>query len=81
MTHAEVLSAVTTVAQDIFQEDDLVLSDQTTAKDVEAWDSLAHIQFILAVERKFGVRFDAGEVTGIQNVGALVALVLKKLQR
>lgn len=67
---------------DIFREtldkDDLVLTETTTAKDVEGWDSITHVLIVVAVEKKFRVKFTAGEIQQLQNVGELAALVRRK---
>jgi acyl carrier protein len=66
------------ICKDIFDNDDVVITRDTIASDVDGWDSLAHIKLILAVERKFSVRFSAGEVVGIKNVGQLLDLISQK---
>ncbi len=69
---------------EIFKEnldlDDINLTDETTADDVEGWDSLAHIGLIAAVESQFGIRFSMKEVVALHNVGEMVDLILSKLQ-
>jgi len=55
-----------------------VLREDMTAADVKNWDSLNHIDLIVAVEREFKIRFTTAEVTTLKNVGALAALVDKK---
>ena len=66
---------------DIFDEVfdyDGALSAATTAEDVEEWDSLGHIRLMLAVEQKFGIRFQPSEVIGLKNLGELADLVVTK---
>ena len=53
----------------MFDNDELVISDSTTADDIEAWDSLEHISLIAAVEKAFKMRFTMKEVSGMKNVG------------
>ncbi len=69
---------------EIFKEnldlDEIHLTDETTADDVEGWDSLAHIGLIAAVESQFGIRFSMKEVVALHNVGEMVDLILAKLQ-
>ena len=67
-----VFDAVRNVMLDVFDLDDLVLSDATVAQDVPDWDSLSHIRLIVAVEKHFGIRFTTAEIEGLDNVGALV---------
>lgn len=66
------------VFRDVFESPTLAITDATTARDVPGWDSLMHIQLVVAVERKFGIRFGTGEIEGLQNVGDMIALLRKK---
>lgn len=78
MTRDEVIERLVPVMEDVFDEDDLEYSDSLAADDIEEWDSLSHIRFMIAVEKEFGVRFSTGEIEGFENVGQLVdALVAK----
>jgi acyl carrier protein len=63
------------IMRDVFDDDALVASPQLTADDVDEWDSLNHVRLILTVEREFGVKFAASEVTGLKNVGDLISLI------
>jgi acyl carrier protein len=65
--------------EDAFDEDGIEYSDELTANDIEEWDSLSNVRFIISVERAFGVRFTVGEIEGFNNVGELVDAVLAKL--
>jgi acyl carrier protein len=69
---------LTAVFRDVFFEDDLQLTPETTADDVDGWDSLTHIRLILAVSKAFGVKFSATEVGNLKNVGEFVTLIEKK---
>jgi acyl carrier protein len=60
--------------------EDFDLRDETTADQVPGWDSLSHVQILTAVENEFGIRFSGLEVLRLKNVGALQALVDKKLR-
>ena len=64
--------------RDIFDDNSIVLRDDMTAADVENWDSLNHIDMIVAIESEFKIRFTTAEVTSLKNVGELMALVDKK---
>jgi acyl carrier protein len=70
---------LTRVFHDVFGNEDIVVTPQLNAEDVEEWDSLAHIRMIVAVEKLFGVRFSASEVTKLSNVADLVVLIRSKL--
>jgi acyl carrier protein len=69
------------VFRDVFDDDTIVIHDETTAKDIPDWDSLMHVTLMVAIERAFGIRFDAAEVTGLPNVGALAQVVERKVGR
>ena len=68
-------SKLTDIFRDIFEDNQLTISPETTAKDVEGWDSLAHVQLLVAIEKAFGIRFNTGEVANLVNVGEMVELI------
>jgi acyl carrier protein len=72
---SDVMSRLTQVFQDVFDDDDLTIRPETTARDVEGWDSLMHVTLIVNVEKEFGVRFTSSQVAGLQNVADLVGLI------
>ncbi len=69
--------------QNIFREEleleDLELTDETTADDVEGWDSLSHIQLVAALEEAFGIEFKSREILSWDNVGDLIDSIEKKV--
>jgi acyl carrier protein len=65
------------IARRVFQVADLTLTDATTAGDVEKWDSLSHINFIVEVEKGFGVKFRNAEIARLRSIGDLKKLVAK----
>lgn len=75
------LEQLTPIFQEVFDEPAIALSRQTTADDIDAWDSLSHMNLIVAVELKFKVKFALGELQSLKNVGDLADLVDKKLAR
>ncbi|MBR1171003.1 acyl carrier protein [Bradyrhizobium liaoningense] len=78
MDQAQIYTKLTSVFRDVFDEDDLSLTPETTADDVDGWDSLSHIRLVLAVSKSFGVKFSASEIGGLKNVGEFVELIQKK---
>ncbi|MGY3238622.1 acyl carrier protein [Bradyrhizobium sp. USDA 4448] len=78
MDQPQIYTRLTSVFRDVFDEDDLVLTPETTADDVDGWDSLSHIRLVLAVSKSFGVKFSASEIGGLKNVGEFVQLIQKK---
>jgi acyl carrier protein len=71
------------VFREVFGDDEIRLRDEMTAEDVDGWDSLAHIDLIVAVERRFGVKFATAEISTLkddgQNVGSMLGLLSRKL--
>lgn len=80
MDRTAVIEELVPLMEDTFDEDEVEYSDDLTADDIEEWDSLSNIRFIVAVEKKFGVRFSVGEIEGFQNVGELVDAIIAKKQ-
>ena len=82
---AELRERVQEIFRDIFEDDELILRDSMTAHDVDGWDSVAHINLIIAIESELGIRFAAAEISGLkepaQNVGAFLKLIEEKLRR
>lgn len=69
---------LTDILRDVFDDETLIAKPGLTAKDVEGWDSLNNLRFVLAVQKAFGVKFTAHEITSLKNVGELAALVQAK---
>jgi acyl carrier protein len=69
------LDRLNAVFQQVFLDDRLVVTRDTTAQDVEGWDSLMHVSLMVNVEKAFGVRFRSSEVAGLQTVGELIDLI------
>jgi acyl carrier protein len=78
MSDAALYAQLTQVFQDVFDDDELAITPELTADDVEEWDSMSHIRLVLSVERAFKVKFSAAEVDKLKNVGDLVALIKAK---
>jgi acyl carrier protein len=70
---------LTDILRNVFDDDTLVARPDLTAEQVSGWDSFAHLRVILAVEKAFGVRFSASQITSLQNVGDLASLIHSKL--
>jgi acyl carrier protein len=73
-----VLSRLTPLMQECFDNDDVVATPELTAADVQGWDSLAHVRFMLTVERIFAVKFSAAEMASFENVGQLASAIAAK---
>ena len=79
MTRAEIYERLTAVFRDVFDDESLTISDNTTANDIEDWDSIEHITLVGAVENEFGVRFKMGEISTMKNVGEMVDIILSQI--
>jgi acyl carrier protein len=73
MTDQDILCVFTQILRDILLDDSIVLSMETRRQEVPNWDSLNYINFIVAVEIKFGVKFKVADIESFENVGAIVA--------
>jgi len=79
MDENTVLKKVNSIFIDVFEDQSILLNENTKADDVEAWDSLNHIQMITAIEKHFKIRFELNELLNFTNVGDLCKGILKKL--
>ena len=80
MTREEAYVKLDEVFQDVFDDEDINVNDETTADDIEDWDSLEHINLVVAVEKKFNIKFNMGEVNSFKNVGEMMDVILKRVQ-
>ena len=79
MDRDDVMEKVTEIAREIFDDDELVLDDETIAADVDGWDSLTHLSLINEIENEFEIKFEMKEVQGLENVGELVDVILERI--
>ena len=77
MTREEIFAQLTEIFQDVFDDDTIVLTDETTADDIEDWDSLEQINLLVAIEKQFKIKFRLADVSNLENVGAMADLVAK----
>jgi acyl carrier protein len=75
MDDAQIYARLTEIFADVFDEDDIAVTPELSAKDVDGWDSLTHIRLILTVEKAFKIKFSTSEVGKMENVGDLVKLI------
>lgn len=78
MTREEIFEALDEVFQDEFDDESIHVTEVTVSDDIEDWDSLEHINLIVAIERRFNMKFTMGEVTGMKNVGEMVDIILQR---
>ena len=79
MERNDILKRVEEIFREELELDDLVLADETTADDVEEWDSLSHVQLVAAMEETFGIEFKSREILSWENIGDLIDSIEKKL--
>ena len=79
MNETEILNALNQVFKDVFDDDNITVTDETTAEDIEGWDSQAHVNLIVAAEVRFGIRFRTAELESLHNVGEFAWLIGTKL--
>lgn len=80
MEKNEIISKVTAIFHEIFNDNSIVLRDEMTAADVENWDSLTHMLMITKVEEVFGIKFKLKELNKLKMVGDLISVIESKLQ-
>ncbi len=71
MDRSEIIHQLTNIFIDIIDNGDISLYNETTANDVDGWDSLTHIQLVVAIEKHFKLRFNSKEIQGWKNIGEL----------
>jgi len=72
------ISRLTAIMRNIFEDDSLIVTNDTTVKDVEKWTSMTNVIFIAEVEKEFGFKFHFKDVMGLKNIGDLITVVDKK---
>ncbi len=78
MEETQIYAQLADVFQDVFDDDSIQLTSELSAKDVDGWDSLAHIRLILTIEKTFKIKFSTSEIGKLENVGDLVAIIKAK---
>jgi len=79
MTRQEVTTRVQATFRDIFDNPSMEIRDEMSAKDLEDWDSLTHINLVTAIEKEFKTRFALAEIQDLKNVGEMIDLTLRKV--
>lgn len=77
MTREEVFERLNKVFQDVFDDDTIMVNEETTSDDIEDWDSFEHINLVVAVEAEFSFRIPTGKVVNMKNVGEMVDIILE----
>lgn len=75
MTTAAIYEKLTSIFHEVFDDETIVLTPETTAADIKSWDSVNHIRLIVSIEAEFGIKFTIDEIVDAANVGEFVALI------
>jgi acyl carrier protein len=78
LTEKQIIDALTEIFRDVFDDPTLVIGPDTTAEDIEGWDSVAHINIVVAAEIRFNVKFKTSEIEELKNLGEFVSLIEKR---
>ena len=78
MSNEEILKRLTPIFQDIFDDENIIVTRETSAKDIEDWDSFSQIRLVAAIEKEFNIKFKFGELNSLHNVGEMVDVISKK---
>lgn len=78
MEKEQIFKELDEVFQDVFDDESIHVTMDTTAADIEDWDSLEHINLVVAIENHFGIKFNMNEVTTMKNVGEMVNIILER---
>jgi len=80
MERRDILKQMEEIFKDVLDLEELELTEDTTADDIDEWDSLSHIQLIVAIEKGFGIKLTAREVKELADVGEMVSCIQSKLK-
>jgi len=80
MNTASIINELKPIFEDLFDEEDLVLTEKTTADEIEDWDSLTHVHLIVLIEKHYNIKFTAPEISNFNEIGDIVKSILAKKQ-
>jgi acyl carrier protein len=78
MNKESMLKEINSIFIDVLDDDTIIINEKTTSNDVEEWDSLTHIQLVIAIEKNYGVRFTSEEIQKWTNVGEMISCIISK---
>ncbi len=79
MSREEVFKKLEKVFRDLFDDETIKLSEETVSDDIEDWDSLEHINLLVAIEDEFNMKFNMNEVQSMKNVGEMVDIIMSRM--
>jgi acyl carrier protein len=81
MDSATIVKDIQPIFRDVLDLPDLQLTRQSNASNVEGWDSLAHVNLVMAIEKRYKIKMALGELQDLKNVGEMADLIVRKLGR
>lgn len=81
MEREQILAEFQSILRDVLEDDSIVISEETSAKDIAGWDSLSHINVIEVTEKRFDIKFTVGEIVVLKNVADMINLITEKLEK
>ncbi len=79
MSDEKIISDLLEIFQDILEEENIILTNETTASDIEGWDSLTHIQLVVSIEKKYKIKFSSKEILSWKNVSEVILSIKSKI--
>ena len=79
MSREEIFQELNQVFRRVFDDESIVVNESTTADDIEDWDSLEHINLIVAIEKRFAMKFTMSEVRSMKNVGEMADIIMGRI--
>ena len=79
MDREQIFETLNEVFRDVFDDDSITVSEDTTAEDIDGWDSLTHINLLATVEDEFDIKFDMKDVIKLKNVGEMADLIMDQI--
>ena len=81
LSRSDIMDRVRNIMMDVFDVDQLTITEATTARDIKPWDSLHHIRLMVAIERAFKIRFNDAEIDKLKDIGDLITCIQAKTSR
>jgi acyl carrier protein len=78
MDQIQILAQLSAIMQEVLDDPEVKLTPATTADDVDGWDSMSNIMFVVEIERRFGIKFNTAEIEEMRNVGDMLNIITAK---
>jgi acyl carrier protein len=74
-----IINTLNEIFKNVFSDENIELTNETSAQDISEWDSLAHIRLVVTIEKEFKIQFYTAEVAELENIGEMIDLIYKKI--